>query len=88
MLRASVLAFLPALVLLAVASTTLAQPDLIHRQTLQSRDVPGPDDRSELVRTRSTLAASSRATPTRGWRSAMSRTGRRSCGCRANPTAP
>jgi quercetin dioxygenase-like cupin family protein len=45
------LAFLPAVGVLALAaSTTLAEPQAVHRETLQSRDVPAPTYRSELVR--------------------------------------
>jgi quercetin dioxygenase-like cupin family protein len=51
MLRTAALAFVPSVAILAVAaSATLAQPQAIHRETLQSRDVPAPTWRSELMR--------------------------------------
>ena len=51
MLRTAVLAFVPAAGLLALAAgATFAQPQLIHREMLQSRDAPTPPWRSELVR--------------------------------------
>jgi quercetin dioxygenase-like cupin family protein len=45
-------AFVPALgvLALAAASAPLAQPQAVHRETLQSRDVPAPTYRSELMR--------------------------------------
>ena len=43
MLRTAVLAFVPAAGLLALAAgATFAQPQLIHREMLQSRDAPTP----------------------------------------------
>ncbi len=36
--------------LLLTASAAYAQPQLIHRETLQARDVPAPTWRSQLVR--------------------------------------
>ena len=51
MLRTAALAFIPAAGLLALAtSMSLAQPQAIHREVLQTRDVPAPTWRSELMR--------------------------------------
>jgi quercetin dioxygenase-like cupin family protein len=53
MLRTAALAFAPAFGLLVLAaSTTLAQPQAIHREVLQSQDVPSPSFKSELMRVR------------------------------------
>ena len=39
-----------ALAWLSLATAATAQPQLIHRETLQTRDVPAPSWRSQLVR--------------------------------------
>lgn len=36
--------------MLTLGSAAAAQPQLVHRETLQSRDVPAPSYRSELMR--------------------------------------
>ena len=41
---------LAALACLSFATTVSAQPQLIHRETLQARDVPAPTWRSQLMR--------------------------------------
>ena len=53
MQKTTAFAFVPAAgVLMLAASATLARPQKIHRETLQSRDVPAPAFRSELMRVR------------------------------------
>jgi quercetin dioxygenase-like cupin family protein len=48
--HAHVLSLIMGFGLLAVAAAPLAQPEAVHRETLQTRDVPAPTWRSELMR--------------------------------------